>query len=314
MISQAMVQALFGFNQVMNERLWTIITEHLTDAQFVETASYSRGSIRNQLIHMAEAQYYWLRGLLEVPGLPRLEAEAYATRDAARRVCQQADEEILNIVRGLSEADLERVPDGWSQPVWVGLLQNAQHATDHRAQILRMLYDLGVPTFEQNFSDYMENVTPMTVQDLLGHIGPKRAEWDNLLRQVSAEQMDQPLLGRWTVRDAITILTWKERTMIEIIQTGAFKGLSFGELPEAEQAGILEENRALSLSGLLDQYQVTHREMLELLRTLTDGELNSESIDGLPPDVRLWKVIAVAAWWSYSAFSGPLRQLLKQNA
>lgn len=314
MISQAMVQALFGFSQAMNERLWTIIMEHLTDAQFVQTDGYSRGSIRNQLIHMAEAQYYWLRGLLDVPGLPRLEAEAYPTRDAARTVCQQADQRILDIVRGLSEAELERVPDGWSQPVWVGLLQNAQHAVDHRAQILRVLHDLGVPTFEQNFSDYMENATPMTVEDLMGHIGTKRAEWNNILGQVSAEQMEQPVMDGWRVRDVITILTWKERTMIEIVETRAFSGLTFGELPETQQASILEEGRALSLPALLDQHHVTHHEMLDALRTLSDDDLNSQSIDGLPPDVRLWKVIAVAAWWSYSAFSGPLRQLLQENA
>jgi hypothetical protein len=34
--------------------------------------------------------------------------------------------------------------------VWVGLLQNAHHGTDHRAQILRALHDRGAPTFEQN--------------------------------------------------------------------------------------------------------------------------------------------------------------------
>lgn len=314
MISQTMVQALFGFNQAMNERLWVILMEHLTDEQFVQTSDYSQGSVRNQIIHMAEAQYYWLRGLLDMPDLPRLEAEAYTTREAARTVCQQADQKILNIVRGLNEADLQRVPDGWSQPVWVGLVQNAQHATDHRAQILRILHDLGVPTFEQNFSDYMENATPMTVDDLIGHIGTKRAEWEEILRLVPPEQMEQPVLDAWSGRDAITILTWKERTMIEIIQNRAFTGLSFGELPEAKQATILEEGRALPLPALLDRHHVTHREMLDALRTLTDDDLNSESIEGLPPDVRLWKVIAVAAWWSYAAFSGPLRELLQENA
>lgn len=43
MTSQTMVHALFGFNQAMNERLWAIIMEHLTDAQFAQADSYSRG-------------------------------------------------------------------------------------------------------------------------------------------------------------------------------------------------------------------------------------------------------------------------------
>ena len=61
--------------------------------------------------------------------------------------------------------------------MWVGLLQVAHHGTDHRAQILRALYDLGAPTFEQNFALYMEHLTPMTVQEVLARIGAKRAEW-----------------------------------------------------------------------------------------------------------------------------------------
>jgi uncharacterized damage-inducible protein DinB len=311
MSSSAMLSALFGFNQAMNERLWTIIMEHLTEAQFAQPDGYSRGSIRNQLIHMAEAQYYWLRGLLDVQGFPELNAEVYPTRAAARTICQQADQEILNRVRGLSEADLERIPDRWSQPVWVGLLQNANHSTDHRAQILRALHDLGAPTFDQNFSDYMENATPMTVEGLIGQIGTKRAEWDDLLRQVAAEDMDQPLLNAWRVRDAIALITWKERRLIEIIQTRVFTGVSFGELPEAEQANILEASRAMPLPALIEQHQVTHHEMLEALRTLTDDDVNSERVDGLPPDVRFWKVIAVASWWSYPSFSIPLQQLLQ---
>jgi uncharacterized damage-inducible protein DinB len=313
MTSHAILNALFGFNQAMNARLWSILMEHLTDAQFVQIDGYSRGSIRNQLVHMAEAQYYWLRGLLDVPSLPELDAEDYPTRDAARATCQQADLKLLKIVRDLSEADLERIPDGWSQPVWVGLLQNANHATDHRAQILRTLHDLGAPTFEQNFSDYMENATPLTVQDLIGHIATQRAAWDALLRQVPAEHMDKNVVDAWRVRDAIAILTWKERRLIQIIQTRAFSGVSFGELPAAEQASTLAASRALPLPALLEQHQATHHAMLAALGTLTNDAVNAESLDGLPADVRFWKVIAVAAWWSYSAFTGPLRQLLEDG-
>lgn len=312
MSSSAMLSALFGFNQAMNERLWTIIMEHLTDAQFAQVDSYSRGSIRNQFVHMAEAQYYWLRSLLEVHGLPELSAEDYSSRSAARTVCQQADQEILNRVRGLSESDLEHIPDRWSQPVWVGLLQNANHAIDHRAQILRALNDFGAPTFDQNFSDYMENATPMTVEGLIRHISNKRAVWDEMLKKVVAEHLDEPLLDDWKVRDVIAIITWKEHRLMEIIRTRVFTGLSFGELPEEEETAILETSRAMSLPALLEQHHVTYHEMLDMIQSLTDEDVNSEHIDGLPPDVRLWKLIAVASWWSYPTFSGLLRQLLEK--
>jgi uncharacterized damage-inducible protein DinB len=314
MTSHALLNALFGFNQEMNERLWTIIMEHLTDEQFVQSRGYSRGSIRNQLVHLANAQYYWLRALRIRPDLPELDAAAYPTRAAARAICRQADQDILDSVRGLSEADLDRIPDTWTQPVWVGLLQNANHGMDHRAQILRDLHDLGAPTFEQNFALYMESVNPLSVQEFAGYIGRKRAEWDELLRQVPARQMDQPLLDAWTVRDAIAIVTWKERRVVEIIRNRAVVELSFGELPAAEQASILEASRALPLPALLEQHEVTHHETLDALRALGDDALNAQGIDGLPAGEPFWKAIGAGTWWSYPAFSRPLRQLLQENA
>ncbi|MBN1452951.1 MAG: maleylpyruvate isomerase N-terminal domain-containing protein [Anaerolineales bacterium] len=184
----------------------------------------------------------------------------------------------------------------------------AHHATDHRAQILRTLHDLGAPTFEQNFAIYMENVTPMTIhQELIGHIGTRRAEWDALLRQVPAEQMNQLVLDSWSVRDVIAIITWKERRLIETIHDRTVIDASFSEIPQVEQASILEAGRALSLPALLDQHQVTHREMLDALRALTDDDLNAGRIDGLPPDEQFWKAIAAATWWSYPAFSAVVK-------
>lgn len=311
MPSQAMLNALFGFNQVMNERLWAIIMEHLTDEQFAQPDDYSHGSIRNQLVHIANAQYNWLRGLLNVPDLPELDADDYSTREAARIVCQQADQVILNHVRDLSAADLERIPGGWDQPVWAGLLQTSHHGTDHRAQILRTLYDFGAPTFEQNFADYMEYRTPMTVQKVIERIGAKRAEWDDLLRQVPVGQMDQPVLDAWTVRDAIAIINWKERKLLDMIRNRAFVEVSFSELPEAEQGSILDASRALPLPALLEEHQATHRTILDAVRALTEDDLNAENIDGFPPDARFWKAIGVATWWSYPAFTKSLRSLLE---
>jgi uncharacterized damage-inducible protein DinB len=312
MTSSAIVVAQFGFNQAMNERLWAIIMAHLTDAQFVQEAGYSRGSIRSQVMHMANAQRYWFHGLLDAPETGDLMAEDYPTREAARVICQQVDQASLDRVCGLTDADLERIPDGWSQPVWVAMLQMAHHGTDHRAQILRRLHDLGAPTFEQNFALYMEYATPMSVQGLSEQIGQKRAEWEAVLRQVPAEQMDQPMMESWTVRDVIAILTWKERRVMAMIRDRAVVEASFGELATAEQASILAASRALPLPALLEQHQAANREMLDAIRTLADADLNSSDIRGLPPDERFWKAIAGATWWSYPGLTAPIRQLLNR--
>jgi uncharacterized damage-inducible protein DinB len=313
MTSQVMLSAFFGYNQAMNARLWAIIMEHLSDEQFVAEDPYSRGSIRNQVVHMADALYYWMRGLLDRSDLSGLEALDYPSRAAARRACQQADQTCLDIVRELSEAELERIPEGWSQPVWVGLLQVAQHGTDHRAQVLRALHVLGAPTFEQNFAVYMENRTPVTMPEVLEIIQTRRGEWDELLGQVTAGQMDQLLLEEWTVRDAVAIVTWKEQRLTEILQRRVVSGVSFSELPVEEQAAILAASQELSLEGLLEEHQAAHQAMLAALRPLSENELNAEGLPGLPPDERFFKVIEGATWWGYAGFSRALRQLLERG-
>jgi len=314
MIAHTMLCTLAEFNQAMNERLWNIVMEHLTDEQFSRPNSYSRGSIGNQLTHMANAQHYWLRGVLDVPELPEILAEDYPTRAVARVVCQQSDQTLLNKVRSLSDADMERIPDGWTQPVWVALMQMSHHSVDHRAQILHMLHDFGAPTFDQTFVVYMENTTPMPINDLIGRVSDKRTEWDELLRKVSAEQMNQMLMDDWTVRDAIAIVMWKEHKLMEFIHKRVITGFSFSELPRAEQTQILDASRVLPLETLLAEHQATHHEMLNVIRGLAESDLKaSEGIVGWPSDEPFWKVIGGMTWWSYPTFSTSLRQLVNRS-
>lgn len=312
MNSGTILNALFGFNQATNDRLWNLIMANLTDEEFTQANAYSRGSIRNQLVHMADAQHYWLRSMLDMD-MPELPFEDYPTREAARAICQQSDQTILDTVRGISEADLERVVEGWGEPVWIGLMQVGNHSTDHRSQILRALWDMGKPTLEQNFALYMEYRVPMTVATMLTEISTKQGEWDDLLRQVSPEHVGDTLVQGWSVRDAVAVVTWKERRAAEIVRNRAVINFSFGELPEADQSRILSDNRALPLDTLLDQQQAAHHDLLDAVRALTDAEANAdEGIPNLPEDERFWKLIGWATWMSYPTFINPLREMVKK--
>jgi uncharacterized damage-inducible protein DinB len=313
MTSLALVRTQFAFNQAMNDNLWNIITAHLTDAQFVQEDRYSRGAIRNQLIHMANAQRYWFGAMLGAAGADDLNPEDYPTRASARHICQQVDQESLDHVNRLTEAELEQTPEIWSQPIWVGLLQMTHHSTDHRSQILRALHDLGAPTFEQNFAVFMEDATPTTAQGLIEHISHARVKWDDTLRKVSADKLDQPVTGTQTVRDIICIQTWTERRLSGIIHNLTMVDPTFNSLPASEQANFLAENRALSPSALLDQHQSAHRDLLAAIHTLTDATLNSADIKGVPSDERFWKIIASLTWWNYPGLSAPLRDLLQRT-
>jgi uncharacterized damage-inducible protein DinB len=149
-------RTLFEYDQALTGRLWESIMT-LSDEQFSQELPYSHGSIRNQMVHMASTQRSWLRGLQADPNARslRLEPAEYATREQARALSRDASAEVLSYLRGLSDSDLERTVEGMPGPMWQALLHLANHGTDHRAQVLTALADLGAPTFAQDLAHYL---------------------------------------------------------------------------------------------------------------------------------------------------------------
>ena len=79
-----------------------------------------------------------------------LDPADYPTPAAGRTAWEKTAGDLLAYVSGLSQAELEETPPGLPVPRWQALLHLANHGTDHRAQMLRILADLGAPTFEQD--------------------------------------------------------------------------------------------------------------------------------------------------------------------
>jgi len=152
-----MIRTLFEYNDAANRRMWQSIMA-VGDEQFVQEVGYSRGSLRDQAIHMASAEGGWLRGLRGEPDARRyrLDPAGYPSPAAGYAAWQETAAELLAYVNNLTDADLEETPPGLPGPRWQALLHLANHGTDHRAQVLRLLADFGAPTFEQ---------------DLLFHVG-----------------------------------------------------------------------------------------------------------------------------------------------
>ena len=146
-----MIRTLFEYNDALNRRLWESIMT-VSDEQFVQELDYSRGSLRDQALHLATAEGGWLRGLRGEARARRyrLDPADHPTPSTGRAAWEKTAEELLAYVNGLSEADLEETPPGMPSPRWQALMHLANHGTDHRAQILRILADFGAPTFEQD--------------------------------------------------------------------------------------------------------------------------------------------------------------------
>ncbi len=119
----------------------------ITEEQFVQNDAYSRGSIRNLMVHLANSDRRWLAGLKNLPDMGNVKFEDYPTRDAARALFEQVAKDVTKYMDTLTVAELEQNTNNMPGPRWQALLHLVNHGTDHRGTVLERLHALGAPTF-----------------------------------------------------------------------------------------------------------------------------------------------------------------------
>ena len=141
-----------------------IVWEHvasLTFEQFTQKVDYSRGSVREQLVHLFDAEEMWFSELRGVePSEPLPDTVDADDRDAIRAHWVRVEGNIRAYLANLEDDFLFTKPikepeEDKDLIVWQVLLHVANHATDHRAQLLRALHDLGVETKSQDYIFYV---------------------------------------------------------------------------------------------------------------------------------------------------------------
>ena len=157
------VSTLFDYGYWAFEMVWDCIMQ-ISDEQFVQEIGYSKGSIHNQMVHVMSATQRWIIRLKQEPVQSHLDLEGYDTRAAAKSKWDELRNEAIAYVNSLREVDLDEVVR-WELPAremagdnarWEILLHAANHATDHRAQILAMLNQhFGIKTPEQDMLFYL---------------------------------------------------------------------------------------------------------------------------------------------------------------
>ncbi|MBZ0301111.1 MAG: DinB family protein [Anaerolineae bacterium] len=156
MLSVEIVQQMTAYNYAAHRRVWGHIMA-LTDDQFTTDIPYSHGSIRNHMVHLANVDRAWLGGLQELPDprIHRRDPADFSTKESVHALCQTAADEVTQYVSTLDEAALKQQLEGLPMPTWQVLLHLVNHGTDHRAQVLRALHDLGASTLEQDVVYYV---------------------------------------------------------------------------------------------------------------------------------------------------------------
>lgn len=141
---------LYAYHIGINRLLWDKSIMPLTDEQFTRKLDYSVGSIRNQMVHMFSVDNAWFGGLRGLERQPFANPAHYPKRDKIRARWDVIEGEMQGYLEDLTAEALMRPLYG-DLMVWEVLLHVANHGTDHRAQVLAMLHQLGAHTFAQDY-------------------------------------------------------------------------------------------------------------------------------------------------------------------
>jgi uncharacterized damage-inducible protein DinB len=151
---------LYDYHFAQNRMIWDGFVTDLSPEQFTQAASYSHGSVRDQIVHLMSADELWfseLRGVAPSEPFPRASADdrnAIRTHwdgieQTMRAYLAELRDDML-FTRPIQEPDEDK-----DLIVWQVLLHVVNHGTDHRAQILRSLNDLGFKTPPQDYIFYV---------------------------------------------------------------------------------------------------------------------------------------------------------------
>lgn len=155
------LQRLFDYNYWAHRRVWDCVLT-LTDEQFTRPSDYSIGSVHQQIVHTMEVEALMFARANGASPSALPAASDYPTRDSIRARWDTIETGWRAYLPTLDDAQLE-------QPVqyvsltgnqsrtnrrWELLMQCLNHSTDHRAQTLAIIHQVGGKTIAQDWIFY----------------------------------------------------------------------------------------------------------------------------------------------------------------
>ena len=122
---------------------------------------------------------------------------------------------------------------------------------------------------------------PASKLDLLAAIEKEQGALEMLLETLTPEQMTEPgIVGEWSVKDVLAhLIEWEQMCLGwhaaglrgETPQLPA-PGFKWNQTPQLNQQ-IYEKHRERPLDEVLEQFQASHREILEVIQGLSNEKL-----------------------------------------
>ena len=146
---------LYDYHFAANRKVWDTWIMSLTQEQFVRPIEYSVGSVRNHVVHLINVDRGWFSDLRGVEYSSALNPAHLPDRDEIRVHWDEAEREMRDYLATLTDEMLfthpiQESPDD-VMTLWQVLIHVANHGTDHRAQLLRILHDFGMKTEAQDY-------------------------------------------------------------------------------------------------------------------------------------------------------------------
>jgi hypothetical protein len=149
--------------------------------------------------------------------------------------------------------------------------------------------------------------------EFLEHIKSARADLEIQLARVTPRQMiTVGVVGKWSVKDLVTHITWSEREMVGMLQARALVGSDLWSLSNDERNEIVyQQNLERPLDDVLADGRAVYAQLLELSAGMSEPELNDPAqFADMPADWLPWRVIAGNTYIHYREHAQNLRDWL----
>lgn len=144
----------YDYHFTENRTIWDNCVTPLSHEQFTQDVDYSHGSVRDQIVHLMSIDDTWFSGLRGVEIPEPLDPADFDDRKIIRAHWDNVERNMRDYLAELRDDMLFDKPLAGEDKdliLWQVLLHVVNHGTDHRAQLLRLLNDLGVKTTSQDY-------------------------------------------------------------------------------------------------------------------------------------------------------------------
>lgn len=150
---------VFNYHFAENRAMWDQHIVPLSQEKFTAKIDYSIGSMRNHVVHMMDVDHAWFSDLRGDDFEGMNDPATLSDRDTIRAEWDRVEQKMRDYLDKLTDDMLMTQPlqneEDKDIYVWQALWQVANHGTDHRAQLLRILHDCGADTRGQDFIFYV---------------------------------------------------------------------------------------------------------------------------------------------------------------